>query len=149
MSYNLLKSKKGIIFGALNESSIAWKAAERAYEEGAQILLTNAPTAKRLGEVEKLAEICHTEVIYADATNLGDLENLINTALEKFGGRFDFLLHSIGMSPNVRKKIPYESIDYDYYQKTLDVSALSFHKILQTCRKFDALNEWASVVALS
>ncbi|MGC8803404.1 MAG: enoyl-ACP reductase FabI [Bacteroidales bacterium] len=149
MAYNLLKGKRGLIFGALNSSSIAWKVAERAYEEGAKFILTNAPVAKRLGEVEELAKACNTEVIYADATNLDDLEMLINLSLEKLGGKLDFVLHSIGMSPNVRKNIPYDNINYDNYLKTLDISALSLHKILQICRKFDAINEWGSVVALS
>lgn len=149
MAYNLLKGKKGLIFGALNENSIAWKIAERAHEEGAEIMLTNAPVAMRLGEVETLAKKCNTDVIYADATNIDDLEMLINATTEKLGGKLDFVLHSIGMSPNVRKGISYDNINYDNYLKTLDISALSFHKILQTCRKFDALNEWASVVALS
>lgn len=149
MGNNLLKGKRGLIFGALNSSSIAWKIAERAHEEGAQIMLTNAPVAKRLGEVEELAQKCNTEVIYADATNIDDLEMLIVATLEKLGGNLDFVCHSIGMSPNVRKDIPYDNINYDNYLKTLDVSALSFHKILQTCRKFDAVNEWGSIVALS
>lgn len=149
MAYNLLKGKRGLIFGALNSNSIAWKVAERAYEEGAKFILTNAPVAKRLGEVEELAKACNTEVIYADATNLDDLEMLINLSLEKLGGKLDFVLHSIGMSPNVRKNIPYDNINYDNYLKTLDISALSLHKILQICRKFDAINEWGSVVALS
>jgi enoyl-[acyl-carrier protein] reductase I len=149
MAYNLLKGKRGLIFGALNSSSIAWKVAERAYEEGAKFILTNAPVAKRLGEVEELAKACNTEVIYADATNLDDLDMLVNLSLEKLGGKFDFILHSIGMSPNVRKNIPYDNINYDNYLKTLDISALSLHKILQICRKYDAINEWGSVVALS
>ncbi len=149
MAYNLLKGKRGLIFGALNSSSIAWKVAERAYEEGASFVLTNAPVAKRLGEVEELARACNTEVIYADATNLDDLEMLITLTLNKLGGKLDFILHSIGMSPNVRKDIPYDNINYDNYLKTLDISALSLHKILQTCRKYDAINEWGSVVALS
>lgn len=149
MAHKLLKGKKGLIFGALNSSSIAWKIAERAYEEGAQIMLSNAPVAKRLGEVEELAKLCNSEVIYADATNIDDLEMLITASMEKLGGKLDFVCHSIGMSPNVRKDIPYDNINYDNYLKTLDVSALSLHKILQTCRKFDAINEWGSVVALS
>ena len=149
MAYNLLKGKKGLIFGALNENSIAWKAAERAYEEGAQIMLTNAPAAKRLGSVEELAKKCCTEVIYADATNLEDLEKLVQTTMNRFDSKIDFVLHSIGMSPNVRKEIPYDNINYEYYLKTLDVSALSFHKIIQTCYKFDAINEWGSIVALT
>jgi enoyl-[acyl-carrier protein] reductase I len=149
MSYNLLKGKRGLIFGALNSNSIAWQIAERAHEEGAQFILTNAPVAMRLGEVGELAKACNTEVIYADATNIDDLEMLINASTEKLGGKLDFVLHSIGMSPNVRKGISYDNINYDNYLKTLDISAVSFHKILQTCRKFDAINEWGSVVALS
>jgi enoyl-[acyl-carrier protein] reductase I len=149
MTHNLLKGKRGLIFGALNSSSIAWKIAERAFEEGAQLLLTNTPYAKRLGDVEQLAKACNTEVVYADATNLDDIEMLINAATEKLGGKLDFILHSIGMSPNVRKDIPYDNTNYDNYLKTLDISALSFHKVLQTCRKLNAINEWGSVVALS
>jgi len=149
MAYNLLKGKKGIIFGALNANSIAWKVAERACEEGAEIILTNAPVAMRMGEVDELAKKCNTVAIPADATNLEDLEMLVNEAMKHFGGKFDFVLHSIGMSPNVRKGIPYDSINYDNYLKTLDVSALSFHKVLQTLKRLDALNDWGSVVALS
>lgn len=149
MAYNLLKGKKGLIFGALNSNSIAWKVAERAFDEGARIVLTNAPVAKRLGEIEELAKACNSEVIYADATNLDDIEMLINLSMDKLGGKLDFILHSIGMSPNVRKDIPYDNINYDNYLKTLDISALSLHKILQTCRKLDAINEWGSVVALT
>ena len=149
MAFNLLKGKKGIIFGALNDKSIAWKVAERAYEEGAEIVLTNAPFAIRLGDTEQLAEACNTEVIPADATKIEDIENLIKKAMERFGGKFDFILHSIGMSPNVRKGITYDNLNYEYFLKTLDVSALSFHKILQVSRKMDALNDWGSVLALS
>jgi len=149
MSYNLLKGKRGIIFGALNEHSIAWKVAERAYEEGAIFTLTNVPIALRMGETQLLAEKCNTEVIPADAVNLDDLENLISRSMEVLGGKLDFILHSIGMSPNVRKARHYSDLDYDFLGKTLDVSALSFHKVLQTARKMDALNEWSSVLALS
>jgi len=149
MAYNLLKGKKGIIFGALNDRSIAWKIAERAHAEGARILLTNTPVAMRLGEVDELARMCSTIVIPADATSLTDLETLVNSAMEYFGGKFDFLLHSIGMSPNVRKGVPYDNINYEYYLKTLDISALSFHKVIQVCRKLDAINDWGSIVALS
>jgi enoyl-[acyl-carrier protein] reductase I len=149
MAYNLLKGKKGIIFGALNERSIAWKIAERAHAEGAQIVLTNTPVAMRLGEVDELAKACNSIVVPADATSTDDLENLINKSIEYFGGKFDFLLHSIGMSPNVRKGIPYDNINYDFYLKTLDISALSFHKVIQICRKLDAVNDWGSIVALS
>jgi enoyl-[acyl-carrier protein] reductase I len=149
MAYNLLKGKKGIIFGALNERSIAWKVAERAHAEGAQIVLTNTPVAMRLGEVDELAKACDSIIVPADATNTADLENLVNKAMGFFGGKFDFVLHSIGMSPNVRKGIPYDNINYDFYLKTLDISALSFHKVIQVCRKMDSLNDWGSIVALS
>ncbi|MCG8410605.1 MAG: SDR family oxidoreductase [Bacteroidales bacterium] len=149
MAFNLLKGKKGLIFGALNDMSIAWKVAEKAHEQGAEIVLTNAPFALRLGDTDKLAEACNSVVIPADATKIEDIENLIDKTMERFGGKFDFILHSIGMSPNVRKGITYDNLNYDYFLKTLDVSALSFHKILQVSRKKDALNDWGSVLALS
>jgi len=149
MAYNLLKGKQGIIFGALNDRSIAWKVAERVNEEGGRIVLTNTPVAMRLGKVDELAKQCNSIVIPADATNIEDLENLIKESMEFFGGKFDFMLHSIGMSPNVRKGIPYDNINYDFYLKTLDISALSFHKVIQVCRKLDAINNWGSIVALS
>lgn len=149
MACNLLKGKKGIIFGALNEDSIAWKVAERAVEEGAQIVLTNTPISIRMGTIDKLAEKCNAPVIPADATSVEDLEHVIDGAMEHFGGSFDFILHSIGMSPNVRKGRTYDDLDYDFLAKTLDISALSFHKVIQVARKKDALNEWGSIVALS
>lgn len=149
MSYNLLKGKRGIIFGALNEHSIAWKVAERAYEEGATFTLTNVPIALRMGDTQLLADKCNTEVIPADAVNMDDLENLIKRSMEVLGGKLDFILHSIGMSPNVRKGKHYSELDYELLSKTLDVSAISFHKVLQAARKLDALNEWSSVLALS
>ncbi|MEI6695274.1 MAG: enoyl-ACP reductase [Bacteroidota bacterium] len=147
--YNLLKGKKGIIFGALNNRSIAWKVAERAHDEGAQFVLTNTPVSIRLGEVDELAIKCNTIVIPADATSVADIENLFKQAMETLGGKVDFVLHSIGMSPNVRKKHPYDDLDYEYYHKTMDISAMSFHKVLQVAKKMDAINEWGSVVALS
>lgn len=149
MTYNLLKGKRGIIFGALDENSIAWKVAERAYEEGAKFTLTNAPIAMRMGEIQKLAEKCETEVIPADATSLEDLENLYTKSKELLGGNFDFILHAIGMSPNVRKKKEYGNLNYDWFQKTLDVSALSFHKTMQVAEKMDVMNEWGSILGLS
>lgn len=149
MANNLLQGKKGIIFGALDERSMAWKVAQRVVEEGATITLSNAPIALRMGKINELAEQCHTEVIPADATSLDDLETLFTQSVDKLGGKLDFVLHSIGMSPNVRKKIPYTETSYDNFQKTLDISALSFHKVLQSAMKLDALNEWASVVGLS
>lgn len=147
--YNLLKGKKGLIFGALNEQSIAWKVAQKAYEEGAEIVLTNTPVSIRMGNIDQLAEECKTIVIPADATKVSDLENLIDKTMEHFGGKFDFILHSIGMSPNVRKGRTYDDLDYDFLSKTLDISAISFHKVIQVARKKDALNEWGSIVALS
>ncbi len=149
MGNNLLKGKKGIVFGALNPDSIAWKVAERAYEEGATIILTNTPMALRMGETQKLADKLNTKVIGADATNVDDLNNLFTESMEILGGKIDFVLHSIGMSPNVRKNRHYSDLNYSYLEKTLDVSAVSFHKVLQTARKLDAINEWGSVVALS
>lgn len=149
MAYNLLKGKKGIIFGALDEKSIAWKIAEKAHEEGAIFTLTNTPTALRFGQLEELSKKTGSAIIPADATSIDDLENLIQKSMEVLGGKMDFILHSIGMSLNVRKKRVYNDLRYDYFAKTLDISALSFHKLIQTCYKFDAINEWGSVVALS
>ena len=149
MTYNLLKGKTGIIFGALNDKSIAWKVAERAYEEGAKFVLTNTPVALRLGTLEKLAEDTGSQIIPADATNSEDIENVILRSMDILGGKVDFILHSIGMSPNVRKGFTYDNLRYDNFLKTLDISALSFHKILLFARKHDAIKEWGSVVALS
>jgi len=149
MSNSLLKGKKGLIFGALNEKSIAWQVAERAYEEGAVFVLTNTPVAMRLGNISDLAAKCNTVVIPADATKVEDIENLVKETMSILGGKIDFVLHSIGMSPNVRKGKTYDDLDYDYLNKTLDISAISFHKLLQVCWKQDAINPWGSVVALS
>ncbi|MDR0725988.1 MAG: enoyl-ACP reductase [Prevotellaceae bacterium] len=149
MSYNLLKGKRGLIFGALNEKSIGWKIAEKAYEEGASFVLTNTPVSMRMGTIDKLAEKCNTIVIPADATKMNDLDNLIEKSTAHLGGNFDFVLHSIGMSPNVRKGRTYDDLDYNLLSQTLDISAISFHKVLQICRKRDAINEWGSVVALT
>jgi enoyl-[acyl-carrier protein] reductase I len=149
MAYNLLKGKKGIIFGALNEQSIAWKVAQRAVEEGAAIVLSNAPIALRMGELNKLAEQCNAPVIGADVTSNEDVNNLFEKTLEHFGGGVDFVLHSIGMSVNVRKGITYTKNNYDFTHKGLDISSLSLHRILQTAMRMDAINEWGSVVALT
>lgn len=149
MSHNLLKGKKGLIFGALNDMSIAWKVAEKAYEEGAEFVLTNTALAMRMGDTDVLAAKCNSIVVPADATSIPDLENLFEKTMERFDGKIDFILHSIGMSPNVRKKIPYDQLNYENYLKTLDISAISFHKVIQTAKKLDALNEWGSIVALS
>ena len=149
MAYNLLKGKKGIIFGALNEMSIAWKVAELCLEEGAQIVLTNTPLSIRMGEIQDFAARHNVPLIPADATNTEDLTHLLEEAMKHFGGKVDFILQSIGMSPNVRKGRTYDDLDYDFLQKTLDISAVSFHKVLQCAKKLDAINEWGSVVALS
>ncbi|MCX6244106.1 MAG: SDR family oxidoreductase [Bacteroidetes bacterium] len=149
MSYNLLNGKKGIIFGALDSKSIAWKIAEKAHDEGAVFTLSNTPVALRFGEIQLLSEKCNAEVIPADATNVSDLEKVFTRTMELFGGKIDFVLHSIGMSMNVRKGRDYDDLDYDFFLKTIDVSALSFHKMLQVARKLDAINDWGSVLALS
>lgn len=149
MTYDLLKGKKGIIFGALDEKSIAWKTAVRCHEEGASILLTNAPVALRMGEINKLAEKINSPVIPCDVSNNEDMDNLLKKAKEHFGGGVDFILHSIGMSLNVRKGKHYTEIDYGFNQKTLDISAMSLHRLLATAMKLDVINEWGSVVALT
>ena len=150
MAHDLLKGKKGIVFGALNDMSIAWKVALEAHAQGAEIVLTNAPVAMRMGEIHNLAKLCgDVPVIPADATSKEDLQNLFEGAMEHFGGKVDFVLHSIGMSPNVRKGKHYTDLNYKFLQTTLDVSAISLHKTLATAKKLDALNEWGSVVSLS
>ena len=149
MSYNLLKGKRGIIFGALDENSIAWKTAERVHEEGGTFVLTNAPVAMRMGEINKLAEKTGSQIIPADATSEEDLQNLVSQATEILGGKLDFVLHSIGMSINVRKGKHYTDQNYAWTQKGTDVSAMSFHKTMQTLYKQDAMNEWGSIVALT
>lgn len=149
MAYNLLKGKRGIIFGALNADSIAWKVAQKAFEEGAVFTLSNTGVAMRLGDTAQLAEACNTIAIEADATSVEDLQNLFRQSMEVLGGKIDFVLHSIGMSPNVRKSRHYSDLDYGYLTKTLDISAVSFHKMLQVARKLDAINRWGSVVALT
>jgi len=149
MSYNLLKGKRGIIFGALDSKSIAWKVAERAHEEGATFVLTNAPVALRLGTISELAEKTGSEVIPADATSIMDLEELIDRSVELLGGKLDFVLHSIGMSVNVRRGNPYTHQDYNFTKKGWDVSALSFHRMMSVLYNKDAMNEWGSIIALT
>ena len=149
MAYNLLKGKKGIIFGALDENSIAWKTAERVHEEGGEFVLTNAPIAMRMGQIKELAEKTNSEIIPADATNEEELKNLVEKSMEILGGKLDFVLHSIGMSVNVRKGRHYTDENYDFTAKGWDVSALSFHKVLQSLYKADAMNPWGSIVALT
>lgn len=149
MSHNLLKGKRGIIFGALNDMSIAWKVAEKAVEEGAVITLSNTPIAVRMGQVDELGAKLNATVLPADATNVDDLSMVFSESVRILGGKIDFVLHSIGMSPNVRKKRTYDDLDYDMLEKTLDISAISFHKMLQIAKKQDAIAEYGSVVALS
>ena len=149
MSHQLLKGKRGIIFGALDPNSIAWITAERVHEEGGTFVLTNAPIAMRMGAIDELAKKTGAKVIPADATSIEDLQNLVDQSVEILGGKLDFVLHSIGMSVNVRKGRAYTDQKYDWTQKGTDVSAMSFHKVMQTLYKSDAMNEWGSIVALS
>ncbi len=149
MSHQLLEGKRGIIFGALNSSSIAWHVAEKCHEAGARFVLTNAPIALRMGEINELAAKCNAEIIPADVTSEEDMNVLIDQAMEKLGGKLDFILHSVGMSLNVRKGKPYTDLNYEFMHKTLDISAISFHRLLQTCWKKDAISDWGSVVALT
>ena len=149
MSNNLLSGKKGIIFGALDDKSIAWKVAERCVEEGAQITLTNAPVALRFGKIQALGEKLNAQIIPADATSNEDMENLFSQSMEILGGKVDFVLHSIGMSLNVRKKRGYTDLKYDWMQKTFDISAISFHRMMQTMYKMDAINDGGSILALT
>ncbi len=145
----ILKDKKGIIFGALDDKSIAWNVAEKAYEEGGKFVLSNAPMAVRKGDIFKLAEKTKSQVIPADITDMRELENLFLQTMNIFNGKIDFILHSVGMSPNVRKQIHYTELNYSHFMKTLDISAMSLHKVLATAKKLDALNEWGSVVTLT
>ena len=149
MGNNLLQGKRGIIFGALNDMSIAWKVAERAVEEGATLTLSNTELAIRMGTVNALGERLNAEIIPADATNVEELENVLQKSQEALGGKIDFILHSIGMSPNVRKKRTYDDLDYNMLNTTLDISAISFHKMLQCAKKMNAINEYGSILALS
>lgn len=149
MTCKLLDGKKGLIFGVLNEKSIAWKVAEKSYNEGAELVLTNTAAARRLGDIDQLAKKVNARVITADATSMEDLNILLSETMQIFGGKFDFILHSIGMSQNVRKGMSYDELNYAFFTKTLDISALSFHRVLSTAYKLDAIKEWGSVVALS
>ena len=145
----LLKGKKGIIFGALDERSIAWKVAEKCKDHGAKFILTNAPIALRMGKIDELADNSNAKIIPADVTDINDLENLYKESQKELGGKIDFILHSVGMSPNVRKNKEYGDLNYDWFLKTLDVSGLSFHKVMQIAEKNNILNNWSSIVGLS
>ncbi len=148
MAYGLLKGKKGIIFGALDERSIAWRVALACKREGAEFALSNAPIALRLGTLNALAEETGAEIIPCDVTKDDEILELIEKVKESYGG-IDFILHAIGMSPNIRKKKEYENLNYNWYQQTLDVSAISLHRILHHCNEQGLLNDGASVIALS
>lgn len=149
MGHNLLKGKRGIIFGALNDKSIAWKVAEKAVEEGATITLSNTAMALRMGEIDALSQKLNAQVVAADATNVEELEQVFIKSQEILGGKIDFVLHSIGMSPNVRKGRAYDDLDYGFYDKTLNISAVSFHKMMQAAKKLDAIADGGSVLALT
>ena len=149
MANQLLEGKRGIIFGALDEQSIAWKVAEKCVEQGAKITLTNAPVAMRFGKIQELGDRLNATIIPADATSLEDLENLFNQSVEILGGKIDFVLHSIGMSLNVRKNRPYTDLNYEWMLKTMDISGISFHRVMQTAMKLDAMAQGGSILALS
>lgn len=149
MGNALLKGKRGIIFGALDEQSIAWHVATQCNEEGASMILTNAPVAMRFGKIQELGKQIQAGIIPADATSTKDLKDLLEQSVEKLGGKLDFILHSIGMSINVRKKREYTELNHEWMLKTLDISAISFHKLMQVALETDALSEWSSIVALS
>lgn len=148
MSNQLLAGKKGIIFGALDSNSIAWKVAEQCHDAGAEFILTNAPIALRMGAINELAEKTNSDVVACDVTSNDDMNALIDAAMEKFG-KVDFILHSVGMSLNIRKKKPYTGLNYDFMHKTFDISAISLHRLLQTCYEKDAINDWGSVIGLT
>lgn len=149
MGKGLLEGKRGIVFGALNDASIAWEVALKCHNEGAKIMLTNAPVAARVGQTEALSKQINAPLVYADVTKMEDLENLVAEAQKQLGGKLDFVLHSVGMSLNVRKKIPYTELNYEYMHQTFDISAMSFHRLMQVLWKQDAVNEWGSIVALT
>ena len=150
MGNHLLKGKKGIIFGALNEQSIAWQVALKCKQEGADIVLSNLPIAIRFSGTKELGKLIGAPVLGADITKVEDIEQLYDLSLKHFKTKkIDFILHSVANSLNIRKKHAYTDLNYDYMIKTLDVSAISFHKILQVAYQKDLLNEWGSVLAMS
>ncbi|TVQ68331.1 MAG: enoyl-ACP reductase [Balneolaceae bacterium] len=147
-SHNLLEGKKGLIFGALDERSIAWRVALACKREGASFMLTNAPIALRFGTLNKLAKETGSETIPCDVSDYKQVLDLVDATVEK-NGKLDFILHAVGMSPNVRKGNEYEELNYKLMQQTLEISAISLHKVLQACVVREALNDGASIVALS
>ena len=149
IQHQILAGKRGVIFGALDESSIAWHVATQCVAEGARITLTNAPVAMRFGTIQKLGAQLNAEVIAADATSNEELQTLFEKSTEILGGPLDFVLHSIGMSLNVRKGKPYTEANHDWMHKTLDISAMSFHRMMQVLYQMDAMAQGGSILALS
>jgi enoyl-[acyl-carrier protein] reductase I len=149
MAIQLLAGKRGVIFGALDDQSLAWKIADVCHQMGAKFTLTNAPVALRMGALQELAAGIGAEVIPADATSIEDLENLFTKSEEILGGKIDFVLHAIGMSINVRKKKPYTDLNHEWMKKTFDISAISFHKMCQVLYKGDHMAEWGSILGLT
>lgn len=146
--YGLLKGKKGIIFGALDERSIAWRIALACKREGAEFSLSNAPVALRFGSLDDLADQTGSEIFPCDVTKEEEVEELMQNLKEEHG-KIDFILHAIGMSPNVRKNQKYEELNYAWNQQTLDISAVSLHKVIHFADQADILNDGGSIVALS
>lgn len=146
--HGLLEGKKGIIFGALNDSSIAWKIAEAVHREGGRFILSNAPVAQRLGGLDDLAKKTEAEIVWADATSEEDLTALFERAKALYGG-VDFIVHSIGMGLNVRKNRPYEDLNYEWYKKSLDISAISLHRVIHQADALGALRDGGSIIALT
>lgn len=149
VGYGLLKGKKGIIFGALDERSIAWRVALACHREGAEFALSNAPIALRLGQLNGLAEATGAEIIPCDVSKEEEVDALMLRVKELYG-KVDFILHAIGMSPNIRKGRDYTDLDYRFFQQSLDISAVSLHKILHfATTKHDLINDGGSVVSLT
>lgn len=147
--YGLLKGKKGIVFGPLDESSIGWQIALHAYREGAQIALSNVATAIRFGNLQELSELCgNAPILICDASKNEEVDNTFRELKETMGS-VDFIVHSIGMSQNIRKQVPYEELNYEWFMRTLDVSGISFHRLVAYALKNEAVNDGASIVALS
>lgn len=150
MAHGILKGKKGIIFGALNDKSIAWQVALKAYAEGAEFVLTNAPIAMRMGEINNLAAACgNAQIIPCDVSKDDDMQNLVTKSMEILGGKVDFVLHSVGMSMNIRKGKSYTELDYKFMHETLDISAISFHRLMKTLYNSDSMKDEGSILALT
>lgn len=149
LSHDLLQNKRGIIFGAVDEQSLAWHVAMQCHAEGAKMVLTNSKYGIQLGNIQRLSELTDSPVLECDATDVNQLHSLLLESMNLLGGQIDFILHAVAMSPNIRRKRSYDKINYSYFEQTLDVSALSLHKLLQEAKSVDAIAEWGAVVALS